>query len=91
MSAGTKIFTDCACDIWGVLSAPSSTIHLWSISKAVLKVSFSFAVKKFKCETDPWLVVMVDQTSSVSLLYFWSIFFRYLFLTLNEPESVLCV
>ena len=56
-----------------------------------LNVSLSFAVKKFKCDTDPWLVVIVDQTSSVSLLYFWSIFFKYLFLTLKEPESVLCV
>ena len=91
MSAGIKILIDWACEIWGVLSAPSSTIHLWSISKAVLKVSFSSAVKKSKCDTDPWFVVILDQTSSVSFLYLLRIFFKYLFLTLKDPDKVLCV
>ena len=34
---------------------------------------------------------MLDQISSLSLLYFSKIFFKCLFFTLNDPERVLCV
>ena len=75
----------------GVLSAPNSTIHLWSISKAVLNTSFSSLVKKSRWETEPWFVVIPDQTSSVFLECFSKILAKYLFLTLYEPDSVLWV
>ena len=82
---------DWAWDILSVLSAPNSTIHFWSISNAVLNTFFSFWVKKSKCETEPWFVVIPDHVSSSFLLYFSNICWRYLFLTLNDPESVLWV
>ena len=91
MSAGTKTYIDWAWEICGVLSAPSSTTHLWSISKAVLKVSFSSLVKKSKWETEPWFVVISDQTSSVFFPCFSNNSTKYLFLTLKDPERVLCV
>ena len=85
------MFIDCAWDMCGVLSALNSIIHFWSSSKAVLKTSFSFWLKKSRWDTEPWFVVMLDQTSSLSLSYFANNCLRCLFLTLNEPESVLCV
>ncbi len=90
-SAGTKTFIDCAWDIWGVLSAPNSMIHFWSTSNAVLNTSFSCWVKKSKCKTEPWFVVILDQISSLFLLYFSKIFSKCLFLTLKEPDNVLWV
>ena len=56
-----------------------------------MKTSFSCWVKKSKWDTDPWLVVILDHVSSSFLLCFSNIFSRYLFLTLKDPESVLCV
>ena len=91
ISAGIKTFIDCAWEIWGVRSAPSSIIQRWSISKAVLKVSFSSAVKKPRCETDPWFVVIVDHVSSSFLPWPSKISSKYLFLTLKDPDKVLCV
>ena len=82
---------DWAWDICGVLSAPKSTIHLWSSSNAVLKTSFSFWERKSKWETEPWLVVILDHVSSSFLPYFSRTSVRYLFLTLKDPESVLWV
>ena len=50
---------------------------------------YLFHLQFLKCDTDPWFVVMLDQTSSVFYYIFEVSFLRYLFLTLNEPESVL--
>ena len=90
-SAGKNKLTDWACEINGVRSPLNSIIHFWFSSKAVLKTSFSKSVKKSKCETDPWLVVIVDQVSSSFLPWPSKISSRYLFLTLNDPDKVLWV
>ena len=90
-SAGKNKFTDCAWEIYCVLSPLSSTIHFWFNSKAVLKTPFSKSVKKSKWDTDPWFVVIVDQVSSLFLPWLSKISSKYLFLTLKDPDKVLCV
>ena len=90
-SAAKNKLIDWAWDIKGVLSPLNSIIHFWSNSNAVLKTSFSKSVKKSKWETEPWFVVMPDQTSSLFFPCFSNNSTKYLFLTLKDPERVLCV
>ena len=83
--------TDWAWEINGVLSALSSIIQFWLSSNAVLNTSFSKSVKKSRWLTDPWFVVIVDQVSSSFLPWPSKISSKYLFLTLKDPDKVLCV
>ena len=90
-SAGKNKLTDWACEINGVLSPLNSIIQFWLSSKAVLKTSFSKSVKKSRCDTEPWFVVIVDQVSSSFFPWLSNISSKYLFLTLKDPDSVLWV
>ena len=90
-SAGKNRLTDCACEINGVLSPLNSIIQFWLSANAVLNTSFSKSVKKSKWLTDPWLVVIVDHVSSSFFPWLSNISSKYLFLTLKEPDKVLCV
>src|SRR3546814_12723787 len=73
-SAGINRFGDCACSIYGVRSAASSSNQRWSISKLVLNASFSSGVRKSRCWTDPPFSRIVFQTLALSLLFSCSSF-----------------
>src|SRR3546814_4418120 len=75
----------------GARSAARSITQRWSISKAVLKTSFSSAVRKSRCWTEPSVVVIEDQTSSLSRPFSASRRFSAFERTLYEPDRVLWV
>ena len=91
MSAGRNTLSDWLWQTLGVRSAARSMSQRWSISKAVLKTSFSRSERNSRCCTEPSLATIEDQVSSVFSSFSLSSCVRYLLRTVKEPLKVLWV